>query len=63
MSDSSEWAENGIIIMVLVVFLVLVITIPFGLANEEQTKREAIKAGLVQDDNGHWVQPILEIED
>ena len=60
MSSSSDWAEVSPIIGLVVVTLVGVVSLPIIAANEEQTKQEAIKAGLVQDNKGHWVRPELE---
>ena len=58
--NSSDWAGASIVLVALVVLLVFVISIPCSIANEEQTKQEAIKAGLVQNDKGHWVRPKLK---
>ena len=55
-----DWAYSTLIVAVLFVFLVTAIGMTIKNANEEQTKREAIKAGLVQDNEGHWVRPKLE---
>ena len=63
MSNSSDSAYSIFIIAVLFVFLVTAIGMTIDDANEEQTKREAIKAGLVQDNEGHWVRPELEKEE
>ena len=63
MSNSSDWADAAPIIGLFVVLLVGVVSLPIIAANEEKTKQEAIKAGLVQDDKGHWVRPELEKEE
>ena len=59
----SSWVKVSPIIGISVISLVGVISIFMIAANEEQTKREAIKAGLVQDNEGHWVRPELEKEE
>ena len=56
----NDWLDSVPMIGMVVVFLAFAISIPFGIANKEQTKQEAIKAGLVQNDKGHWVKPELE---
>ena len=58
-----DWVYSTFIIAVLFVFLVTAIGMTIKNANEEQTKQEAIKAGLVQDNEGHWVRPELEKEE
>ena len=54
-----DWVYSTFIIAVLFVFLVTAIGITITDANEEKTKQEAIKAGLVQDNEGYWVRPNL----
>ena len=56
MSNSSDWADEAPTIGLFIVLLAGVISIPIIAANEEKTKQEAIKAGLVQDNEGHWVR-------
>ena len=63
MSSSSDWAEVSPIIGIVVISLVGIISLPIIAANLEQTKREAIKAGLVQNNEGHWVRPEIEKEE
>ena len=55
----SDWVRVSPIIGIVVISLVGVVSIFMIAANEEQTKQEAIKAGLVQDNVGHWVKPEL----
>ena len=56
----SDWGESGLLLSIGLTFIILAVAVPIGIANEEQTKQEAIKAGLVQNDRGHWVRPELE---
>ena len=56
----NDWVDSAPIIGMVVIFLAVTISIPIKHANEEKTKQEAIKAGLVQDNEGHWVKPELE---
>ena len=60
MSNSSDWSEAVVITLAFLVLAVIASAVPILAANQEQTKREAIKAGLVQDNEGHWVRPELE---
>ena len=60
MSNSSNWSEAVVVIFAFLVLVVIASAIPILAANQEKTKQEAIKAGLVQDNEGHWVRPELE---
>ena len=53
-----DWVYSTFIVAVLFVFLVTAIVMTIKNANQE-----AIKAGLVQDNEGHWVRPELEKEE
>ena len=56
----NSWEDVAPILGVVALFSVLAVGMTIKDANEEQTKREAIKADLVQDNEGHWVRPELE---
>ena len=53
-----DWVYSTFIVVVLFVFLVTAIGMTIKNANQE-----AIKAGLVQDNEGHWVRSELEKEE
>ena len=55
----NSWEDVAPILGMVGVFLAVAIGMTIQNANEEQTKQEAIKAGLVQDNAGHWVRPEL----
>ena len=53
----------SLVIFTIFISLVLIIyasAVVFDITKKEQTKQEAIKAGLVQNNEGHWVRPNLE---
>lgn len=49
--------DTACCLLVCVAIIALVSGMSFDLWLKHETETEAIKAGLVQDDNGHWVQP------
>ena len=59
-NDLDDWTVLVSALGAVVFFLVLAVSLPTTAANKEKTKQEAIKAGLVQDNEGHWVKPELE---
>ena len=56
----NNWADSAPVIGIFVLFSVIAVSMTINDVNQERTKREAIKAGLVQDDKGHWVRPEIE---
>ena len=46
-----------LIVCVAIIAMVSAMGFDLWLKHETETKTEAIRAGLVQNDNGHWVQP------
>jgi len=58
-TDIDQIGANVFKTMVIVFGLILVtsaVGTTISIKVKEQTKQEAIKAGLYQDDNGHWVK-------